>query len=305
MDVAVVGGATFDVVVCGSSAGWQPGVKQDVESIEFGAGGGAVNASLALHAAGARVRIVCALGGDKEGEWLRTLLGREGIDLSLVQTVAGEPTGKAVIHLDDRGEARVFAHRGASTKISPGRVGAAIPNCELLYVAALSASAEAELHSALATGRNRRPRLAMNPGAAQLQRASSALLGLVAMTDLLCVNEAEARLLARNRGTAIPDDPLASGASWIECLQAHEGQAVLVTLGAKGAVLLAAGNVHHHSSRSVQAASTLGAGDAFCSTFAYHWAMGASVADCFREAQSFCALVLRVRLANLAGRVAA
>jgi sugar/nucleoside kinase (ribokinase family) len=300
MQVTAIGGATIDIVVTEAAGNDDAGAKRDVESITMGIGGGAVNASLAFHACDAQVRIVCALGGDAEAEWLRAALRREGIDLSLVQLVAGLPTGKAVIHLDANGDVRVFAQRGASTRVSPARALDAIGRSDLLYVTALSAEAEAEFDHALQRTTQRLPRLAFNPGMRQLQTASAALQRLLQRADLVSMNEAEVRLWASRQHPPLPDDLRQGDAPWMSTLRQHEHQAWLVTLGAKGALFHDGAQVHHIDALKIPVRSALGAGDAFGATLACHWAAGQRAPVALEAARAHCAKVLQVAAANLA-----
>ncbi len=300
MQVTAIGGATIDVVVAGASWAGNAGAKQDVESITMGVGGGAVNASLAMTACAAQVRIVCAVGGDAEAEWMRGVLGSEGIDLSLVQSVGCVPTGKAVIHLDANADVRVFAQRGASTRVSPSRAVDAIGRSELLYITALSGQAEEELATALQRLGHRPPTLAINPGMHQFETFTPSLSRLLSQASLISVNEAEARVWATRQGLVPPEDLALSAEAWIEPLRQCDRQAVLVTMGKRGALFHDGKQVHHMSARQVKVRSTLGAGDAFAATMACYWAAGQPAAVALDAAAEHCSRVLRVAAANLA-----
>lgn len=300
MQVIAIGGATIDVVVAGASRAGGVGTKQDVQSITMGIGGGAVNASLAMRACGAHVRIVCAVGGDAEAEWLRTVLGREAVDLSLIQSIAGLPTGKAVIHLDAAGEASVFAQRGASTQVSPARARNAIDCAELLYVTAISTETEKELDQSLQRRCNPILKLAVNPSMRQLEAYAPSLESLLARTDLVSVNEAEARAWALHRNLRLPNDPLTDIDAWMHQLRHHARQALLVTLGPRGALFHDGERVHYMESTQTDVRSTLGAGDAFAATLAYCWAAGQPTRSGLEAAQEHCLKVLQVAAANLA-----
>lgn len=301
MQVTTVGGATIDVVVTGAKWSEDAGPKQDVEAVTIGVGGGAVNTSLAFQSGGARVRIVCALGGDAEAQSLRMVLQQQSIDLSQVQSIAGQPTGKAVIHLDAQGEARVFAHRGASMQLSPRRAMDAIGQSDVLYVTALSMEAEAELEAALQRIDPCFSLLAVNPGMPQLHAGTAALKRLLMRADLISMNEAEMRLWAARRGLQLPDDLRMDVAAWVGPLLLRDRQALLVTLGAHGALFHDGTKVHYIDAQPVPVCSTLGAGDAFGAALACHWAAGRPALVALEAARAYSAKVLQVATANLAG----
>ncbi|CAM3424691.1 carbohydrate kinase family protein [Paracidovorax anthurii] len=302
MRVTTIGGATVDIVVEGGRWPGPAGGKQDVGAITMGVGGGAVNACLAFRACGADARIVCALGCDPEAEWVRSILAREGVDVSLVQSVSGQPTGRAVIHLDTGGDVRIFAQRGASVCVSPSRALEASGQSDLLYVSALSAQAEAELDAALSRSAGQPPRLAVNPGSGQLQARSAALERVLGRADLVSVNEAEARTWASGRGMELPRDLRSDGAAWMARLRVHGGQALLVTLGAGGALFDDGAQVHDLQAERIAVRSSLGAGDAFAAMLAYHWTAGCAPAKALERARTHCGRVLRAVGANLAGQ---
>lgn len=74
-------------------------------------GGKGANQSVALARAGAKVAHAGAVG--PEGRWLIDLLQKEGIDTRFIQTVK-EPSGHAVIQVDERGENAIFLYGGAN-----------------------------------------------------------------------------------------------------------------------------------------------------------------------------------------------
>ena len=300
MHITTIGGATIDIVVSGSRLSTTSGNKQDVESITMGIGGGAVNASLAFQACDANVRIVCALGCDTESLWLRTALQRESIDLSLIQSIADHPTGKSVVFLDGS-EAHVFAQRGASTHVAPARVVDAAGCTDLLYVTALSPAAELEFSTALRHRSSHFPLIAINPSMRQLATASSAGEYLLSQANLICFNEAEARMLAAKLGGQIPSDILKDGALWMNDIRLHSSQAMLVTLGSRGALFHDGYEIHFMPAEHVSVESTLGAGDAFGATLAFYWAKGYPATAALEAARAYCAKVLQKITTNLAG----
>jgi len=306
MNITTIGGATVDIIVSGSHGASGQGAKQDVEGIGLYMGGGAVNAGLGFVACGARVNTVCALGEDAEGAWFRESLARSGIGLEGVQAIAGTPTGKAVVHLAGDGEASVFAQRGASVELSLASAPAHLLEADVVYVSALSDTAMAQLAASLKTARQHPSRLVLNPGARQLAASSASLAPLLDMADLVCVNALEAHLLAQTPAKAHSSE---LGAEDIQDLLARIGQrtraSVLITMGSKGAVFFNGSETHHCPAPATRVVSTLGAGDAYASAFAFHWASGQSARHALAAATQQAAAVLGVVAANLAGPLAA
>lgn len=82
------------------------------------------------------------------------------------------------------------------------------------------------------------------------------------------------------------------------CLR--EKQAMLVTLGKGGALFYDGFECHFLPSENVPVQSTLGAGDAFGATLAFHWAAGDPAHVAMQAARAYCTQVLKTAAANLA-----
>lgn len=295
MQFTTIGAAIVDIVV--SRVQPMRVAKQDVEHIGLYAGGGAVNAALNVAARGARVTVHACVGRDLEGDLLRDILRRHGIQTAIPDHAL--PTGKAVVMVDETGAARAYAQRGASTWVGeqgfPG-----LETADVVYVTGLSLESQAWLEQALARMTTSRHRLAVTPGARQLADPL-ALRGLWDRTDLLCVNAQEAARLCGDVAldTDAPTPDVARDLA--RRLLRRPGQCVLVTLGQGGALFHDGERGHFHPAKIVTPLSTIGAGDAFASAFVHAWAGGAAPMDALAAATDSAARVIQVIPANLAG----
>ncbi|MDA8443709.1 carbohydrate kinase family protein [Paracidovorax valerianellae] len=303
MRVLTIGGATLDIVVMGAEAIPVQGAKHEVEHVGLSMGGGAVNAGLGFASFRAQVTALCAVGTDAEGQWLRASMARQGVLTESMQTIDGYPTGKAVVHLDANGDASVYAQRGASTQLTLGAIDDLLAKADVVYVSALAEPAMLQLQKAL-TELPHHFRLAINPGARQLAQSAQLTDGLLAAANLVCVNATEAKLLAHGRGLPHAADMDADGAAALAPLLAqHPAQCVLLTLGAEGAVFFDGQRSHYQAADDVIVVSTLGAGDAYASAFAFHWFSGHGASASLQAASRRAAAVLQVAAANLASLV--
>ncbi|MBV6271520.1 carbohydrate kinase family protein [Alcaligenaceae bacterium CGII-47] len=296
LQLATIGAAIVDIIV----ARVRPmrGAKQDVEHIGLYLGGGAVNAALNFALLGARVTLHACVGRDMEGGLISEALCRHGVQCAI--QLADEPTGKAVVMVDEQGEARAYAQRGASTRV--GEMGfSGIEACDMVYTSGLSLASEAALVAALAAMSARRFRLVVNPGARQLAHPDG-LLPLREQADLLCVNALEAQKLLGSDAPGISTHLSPEQAEFLaRRLVCRDGQGILITLGAGGALFYDGHLVHYHQAQRVNVVSTVGAGDAFASAFAYGWASGEAPAVALAAAAQSAAQVIQVLPANLAG----
>jgi ribokinase len=219
-------------------------------------GGKGSNQATQAARCGARVAMLAAVGEDAAGAGALAMWRGLGIDVSGCAQLTGCDTGTAVILVDAKGENSIVVDAGANARLSPAHVEAASPlvGAARLVAAQLETPIEATKHAFA---------LARAAGVATLLNAAPAPEAidaeLLALTDILIVNEVEARTLA---GDERPD-------SLAQALLPKVGRAIVLTLGAEGAVLLRAdAPTLARPARPVRVVDTTGAGDAFIGAFA-------------------------------------
>jgi ribokinase len=240
-------------------------------------GGKGANQALAAARAGAKVRLVGAVGSDGFATEALALLRQGGVDLQRVR-VADGPTGVALILVDERGENVIAVIPGAN-----GTVGTA--DAEALDFAAGDALLlQLEVPVAAIEAAAKRARAA---GAAALlnfapYRADA--LGLLPLATHLVVNESECALIA---------DALGIGGAIREQAQAiaeRKALTVIVTLGKDGALAAGEGSVQRVPALAVHAIDTVGAGDSFCGYLAAALGEKMPLSDALRLASTAASL---------------
>lgn len=211
------------------------------------------------------------VGGDAFGGVLRRNLAQEGISTDRLLVDDGQATGVALITVEDSGENTIIVVPGANGRITTADIDAARPlitGADILLMQLEIPLETVQYAAELAQAGG--VRLILN--AAPAQPLPPALLTQI---DYLIVNEVEAGLLA---GTATARSEDAARA-----LQALGAQAVVVTLGAEGSLLLSRdGTSVAAPSFAVQAVDTTAAGDAFAGAFAVALAAGMPPARALR-----------------------
>lgn len=253
MTVVVVGSINQDVVARVARIP-APGETVLATSLTRSGGGkGANQAVAARRAGGVAVTFVGAVGADVDGAALRAALATDGIDVSAMETVDA-PTGTALISVDDAGENAIVVVAGANAAL------------EELTTAQRSAVAAADV---LVTQLEVPVALVRDAAAARtagawhvLNAAPSGPLvhaadDLLPLTDVLIVNEHEALEVARA-------DALDSAIAVL----APRVPALIVTLGARGSLVVAGGERLEVDALRVTPVDTTGAGDTFCGVFA-------------------------------------
>jgi ribokinase len=273
MDVMVVGSVNVDLVVTGERL---PAPGETVTGGRFSRHGGGKGANQAVAAArlGAAVGMAAAVGDDDLGREALAALEAEGIDLSAVARLDGVPTGVALIVVDRGGENQIAVASGANSELGEDveeAVRAAAPKVVLLGHEVPEAAALAGARAAPGT-------IVLNPAPARAIADE-----LLAFNPILTPNATEACELAGE------SDPEAAARALAE----RTGAPVLVTVGARGALLVDGGEVNLLPAPSVEVADTTGAGDALNGALAAELARGATLADAARFAVAAASLSTR------------
>lgn len=259
----VLGGANLDQI---ARAPRLPGRGETLLATGYheSPGGKAANLASAAASWGALVRFVGRVGEDGFGEVLLEAWRDAGVD---VRHVHRDPagTGLGIVFMDDAGQYQTIVVPRANAALAARDI-AELPTDAWegidLVALALEAPADATLAAARAAGERGLP-LVLN--AAPAEGMSDDLWPLVTH---LVVNEHEAALLT---GLMVDDRDGASAAAaaLLARLDVARAGAVVVTLGADGAVLVEPGRaLVHVPAPTVAARDTLGAGDTFVGVFA-------------------------------------
>src|SRR6516165_7669684 len=103
-----------------------PGATVLGSAARFSPGGKGANQAVAAARLGAGVRMAGCVGDDEFGRQLLAALRADGVDAGGVRTVAGVPTGLAMIAVDPAGENLITVAPGANHEVGEREVGAAV-----------------------------------------------------------------------------------------------------------------------------------------------------------------------------------
>jgi len=282
--VVVVGSLNADLV---ATAERQPADGETVHGTGFArlAGGKGLNQAVAAARAGAGTAMVGRLGDDDLAAFLRQQAAAAGVDLDAVLTAPGLPSGVAVITVDAAASNRIVVVPGANATADAAYVEHHLPG----LLAGPSGTAAPVVLCQLETpldGVLAALRLARAAGATTiLNSAPAPVAGLAAEVlaelDWLIPNEHEAALLLGHPVAETVEAALAAARE----LQALGPRAVVVTLGAQGAVMVTAGGeARHEPGLAVRAVDTTAAGDTFCGYLAASLAAGLAPFGALRRA---------------------
>lgn len=214
-------------------------------------GGKGANQAVAAARLGRSVAMVGMVGGDEAGTRLRTALQEDGVDVDAVVVSQEVPTGMAVITVDAVGENTIVvdpAANGAFTSDVFGGVSAVVADAPVVLI-----QLEIPLDTVAAAVSVARGTVVLNPApAADLPPEVLSRVGI------LVPNATE---LARLAGTGVPTDPSEAIAA---ARVLHGPEAVVVTLGALGAVVVDSSGAEHVPAPRIVPVDPTAAGDAFC-----------------------------------------
>jgi len=262
--IAVVGSLNIDLIAYTSRV---PSAGETVigQRFQMGFGGKGANQSVMAARLGATVAMVGALGDDVYAGMTADNLIAQGVDASNVARFDGS-SGVAPIWVEPDGTNRIIVVPGSNDLVDPEAAAAAIRSmAELDVVIGQLEIPQRVTLAAFRAARERGALTILNPApAAQLDPE------LLAVADWLIPNETEFAILASIERLDPEDD-----AQIATAFGPHRAPRLLVTLGSRGAALLAAsGAVERIAATPVKAIDTTGAGDAFVGAFAVGLAGG-------------------------------
>ncbi|MFF7879460.1 ribokinase [Streptomyces sp. NPDC007896] len=257
-DLLVVGSANADLVI---GVERRPAAGETVlgSDLVVHPGGKGANQAVAAARLGARTALLARVGDDAHGRLLLDSQRAAGVDTAGV-LVGGAPTGVALITVDPSGDNSIVVSPGANGRLTPEDVQSA--GNLLATSRVVSAQLEIPLETVVEVVRNLAPgsRFVLNPSPPRALPAE-----VLAACDPLIVNEHEARVIV---GTDLGDSPQ----DWASALLALGPRSVVITLGARGALVASAEGAARVPSVKVETVDTTGAGDAF--TAALAWRLG-------------------------------
>ncbi len=238
-------------------------------SFEMGHGGKGANQAVAAARLGASVTFVSKVGDDSFADATLKALGGYGIDMRHVERVPGRSSGVATILVESSGENCIVIVKGANADLSPADIERAaedLKRCELILLQ-LEVPLET-VYAAIAFGKRHGVKTVLNPAPANpdldIERIRDA--------DFFIPNETELAIL-----TGLPvttEDEIGIAA---RSLLAKGVGTVIVTLGARGALLATPAGTKLIAPVRVAPVDTTGAGDAFVGSFARFLAAGLDV----------------------------
>ncbi|WP_376963660.1 ribokinase [Azospirillum sp. A26] len=261
--IAVVGSNMVDLITYTAR---MPGPGETIEAprFEMGCGGKGANQAIAAARLGAEVMMVTKVGDDIFADNTIRNFEESGIDTRHVERVPGTSSGVAPIFVEPSGENSILIIKGANALLSPADIDRAaedLKGCDLI-VMQLEVPLETIYHT-IEFGARHGIETLLNPAPAPTDLDPKR----IEQVTFLVPNQTE---LATISGLPVNSEAEAETAA--RALIGRGIRTVIVTLGARGALLVTKGEATRRIEPvRVTPVDTTGAGDAFIGSFARYY----------------------------------
>ena len=278
VDIITIGSATMDVFVECDDANivsvrslkkksefmsYSYGAKIEITDFASQVGGGGVNTATNFANLGFSTGAIFKVGDDIYSQGLFEFFKTRNVDLSYVIQNKNESTGFSIILTSFEGDRTVLAHRGANAHIKKSEINFdAIKNAKLLYIAPLNGDSNKALDDIVKFAKENNTAICFNAGTTGLKKGfnylkkkeASMATGIQLRSDTK--DEKFSEMLVH------PDLK-----AMFKKLKVSEYQIIVITDGGSGAYAYDGKKYYYCPCFEGSVTSTLGAGDAFASTF--------------------------------------
>ncbi|MDR3355071.1 MAG: ribokinase [Synergistaceae bacterium] len=253
----------------------------EAPAFDMGFGGKGANQAVALAKLGGDVLIVTKVGDDLFGPSVKKNFERFGMDTRYVDIVPGMSNGVAPIFVDPDANNSILIVKGANNKLAPEDIDRAaddIRKCSLIILQ-LEVPLET-VYYAIEWGEKNGVPVILNPApAVELDYK------YVRKVSFLIPNETELETITKMPVSTLDEIKSAAGSLIKEGVKT-----VIVTLGAKGSLLVTEDGEELAPPFVVKSVDSTGAGDAFIGSFAYYYTKTGNVLEAMKTANRYAAL---------------
>lgn len=300
-EVITIGSATMDVFVESDDANivsvctknkksefmsYPYGAKVEIEDFTSQVGGGGVNTACNFANLGFNTSAIFKIGDDIYSKGILESFKDKNIDLSNIVQDSNESTGFSIILVSFQGDRTVLAHRGANATIKKDDVNfEAIKSAKMLYIAPLNGESTKVLDDIVNFAKENDVKICFNAGSSSIKKGFSYIKKILENAHIVVMNKEEATMATGIQVRPDTRDEKFSNElihpdikKMFKTLKVSAYQVIVITDGGKGAYAYDGNKFYYCPIFEGPTVSTLGAGDAFASTFgAALWKKGIDV----------------------------
>lgn len=272
--ILVVGSSNTDMVIKTEHLP-RPGETVLGGTFFMNPGGKGANQAVAIARLGGYVSFICKTGSDIFGHQSQQLFEEEGIETSYIFSDSKNPSGVALITVDAHAENCIVVASGANAALLPSDLASAVEAIEEADLVLMQLEIPMDTVEYVAEAAYRKgKKVILNPAPAQALSPS-----LLRHLSIITPNEMEAEMIS---GIRITDENSAREAA--RAIVGMGVECVIITLGAKGALIHCDGADEFIPALRVEAVDTTAAGDVFNGALTVALAEERSLAEAVRFA---------------------
>jgi ribokinase len=272
--IVVIGSSNTDMVI---KADRLPAPGETIIGGTFlmNPGGKGGNQAVAAARMGGNVSFISKTGNDVFGKQSKELYRSEGINSDYIFTDPTNPSGVALITVDEAGENCIVVASGANASLSAQDMESAKTEIETAGLVLLQLEIPIEtVEYAAEMAHNKGIPVILNPAPARVLSAK-----MLKMLYMITPNETEAEMLT---GIKVSDREQAKKAA--DVISAMGVKIVVITMGSQGAFIKENNAYHFVEATPVKAMDTTAAGDCFTGSLCVGLSEGLSVVDAVKMA---------------------
>jgi len=289
-DVITIGSATLDAFIETDAASivsvyqmktkkdfmsYPYGSKIEIDKFDFKTGGGGLNTAMNFATLGLKTSAILKIGDETEGKNIISAMKDTNVDTSNLIYSKEYMSGFSIILISFQGDRTVLAHRGANAHIKKSEINFdAIKNSKWLYIAPLNGDSTKVLDDIAQFAEKNDVNMAINVGTSSIKKGAKYLEKILKTAEVVIMNREEATMLTEI--TIRPDTKEEKFSDktihpdmvkMLKKLKSTHAKIVIITDGKDGAYAYDGKKFYHAPEFPAKVVSTLGAGDAFASTF--------------------------------------
>ena len=289
-DIITIGSATVDVFVeCDDATvvsvrakdkksefmSYRYGSKVEISNFDTNVGGGGVNTAVNFSNLGYNTGVIFKVGDDLYSKGIFEFFKSTNVDLSHVVRDKKDTTGFSIILTSFEGDRTVLAHRGANAHLKKSEIDfEALKNAKFIYIAPLNGDSNKILDDIVYYAAEHGVYVCVNAGSTGIKKGFNYLKKILDFAQIVVMNKEEASMAT---GITLRQDTREEKFSnnlihpdlkaMFTKLKGEQNHVIVITDGGEGAYAFDGKKYYYCPCFEGAITSTLGAGDAFASTF--------------------------------------